>query len=70
MMEYKVVLYRESLLGSLLLGESKVDTKKFSNFLNTHAEDGWEVVTMEKEKRRALIFFSREAFLVILRRKK
>lgn len=66
--EYKVVIYRESMLGSLFLGGSKVDPLKFTEFLNSNGEDGWEVVTMEREVRRMLLFFSREAFLVVLKR--
>lgn len=66
--EYKVVIYRESMLGSLLLGGSKVDPIKFTDFLNRNGEEGWEVKTMEKETRRMLLFFSREAFLVVLQR--
>jgi hypothetical protein len=70
MREYKVVLYREALLGSLLLGESRVNPVKFSEFLNMNAKDGWRVVTMERETRRELLFFKREAFLVIMEREK
>jgi hypothetical protein len=66
--EYKVVIYRESMLGSLLLGGSKVDPLKFTDFLNRNGEEGWEVKTMEKETRRMLLFFSREAFLVVMQR--
>lgn len=68
--EYKVGIYREGLLGSLFLGGSKVDPLRFSEFLNTNAEQGWEVVTMEREIRRMLIFFEREAFMVIMKREK
>lgn len=68
--EYKVAIYRESMLGSLLLGGSKVDPLKFTEFLNKNGEDGWEVVTMEREIRRMLIFFSREAFLVVMKKEK
>lgn len=68
--EYKVAIYRESMLGSLFLGGSKVDPIKFSEFLNTNGEQGWEVVTMEKEIRRMLLFFSREAFLVVMKKAK
>lgn len=67
--EYKVVIYRESMLGSLFLGGSKVDPIKFTEFLNTNGAEGWEVKTMEKESRRMLLFFDREAFLVVLQRK-
>jgi hypothetical protein len=70
MREYKVILYREALLGSLLLGESRVNPVKFSDFLNQNAKDGWRVVTMERETRRELLFFKREAFLVIMERDK
>lgn len=68
--EYKVAIYRESMLGSLFLGGSKVDPIKFSEFLNLNGEQGWEVVTMERESRRMLLFFDREAFLVVMKREK
>ncbi|PCJ96334.1 MAG: DUF4177 domain-containing protein [Zetaproteobacteria bacterium] len=68
--EYKVAIYRESMLGSLFLGGSKVDPIKFSEFLNKNGAEGWEVVTMEREIRRMLLFFSREAFLVVMKKEK
>lgn len=67
-LEYKVVIYREPLLGSLLLGGSRVDPLRYSQFLNDNARDGWRVVTMEREIRREYLFFKREAFLTILER--
>jgi len=66
--EYKVAIYREGVLGSLFLGSSKVDPVKFSEFLNLNGDEGWEVVTMERESRRMLLFFNREAFLVVMKR--
>jgi hypothetical protein len=66
--EYKVAIYREGLLGSLFLGSSKVDPVKFSEFLNKNGAQGWEVITMEREIRRMLLFFSREAFLVVMKK--
>ncbi len=66
--EYKVVLYREGMLGSLFLAGSKVDPVRFSEFLNINAAQGWRVVTMEGEVRRMLLFFKREAFMVIMER--
>ena len=66
--EYKVTIYRESMLGSLFLGGSKVDPLKFTEFLNKNGQESWEVVTMEREIRRMLLFFSREAFLVVMKR--
>lgn len=70
MKEYKVIIYQEGMLGSLVLGESKVDPENFSEFLNKYAREGWRVVTMEKEIRRMLGFWSREAYLVVLERDK
>ena len=70
MKEYKVVIYQEGALGSLLLGESKVNPVRFSEFLNQHAAQGWRVVTMEREIRRMMGFWNREAFAVILEREK
>ncbi len=67
-MEYKAVIYQEGMLGSLLLGQSKINPVKFSEFLNANASSGWEVVTMEKDIRRMLLFFKREGFVVILKR--
>ena len=70
MLEYKAVIYQEGMLGSLLLGQSKVNPVRFSEFLNANAQDGWEVVTMEKDIRRMLLLFKREGYVVILKRDK
>ncbi len=70
MKEYKVVVYREPLLGSLIFGGSKVDPEKYTQFLNKQAQEGWRVITMERESRRELLFFNREAFLTVLERDK
>ena len=70
MYEYKAVIYQEGLFGSLLLGESKINPVRFSEFLNANAQEGWEVVTMEKDIRRMLLFFKREGYVVIMKRKR
>ncbi len=67
--EYKVVIYREALLGSIFLGGSRVNPVRYSEFLNNNAQEGWRVKTMEREIRREFIFFKREAFVTILERK-
>jgi len=66
MKQYKVVIYQEGMLGSLFLGSSKVDPVKFTDFLNMNASQGWQVVTMEKDIRRMLLFWKREAYVVIM----
>lgn len=66
--EYKVAIYREGMLGSLFLGQSKVDPLKFTAFLNENGAEGWEVISLEKEVRRMLLFWSREAFVCVMKR--
>ena len=68
MVQYKVIIYQEGMLGSLLLGQSKINPLRFTEFLNANAQEGWEVVTMEKDIRRMLLFFKREAYVVIMKR--
>jgi len=67
-MEYKVVIYQESMLGSLFFGGSKVNPVRFTEFLNDNAAGGWRVVSMEKDIRRMLLFWKREAYIVIMGR--
>ena len=50
----------------MLLGASRVGPIRFSDFLNQNAADGWEVVTMDKDIRRELLFFKRESYVVIM----
>lgn len=69
-MEYKVIIYQEGMLGSLFLGGSKVNPVRFTEFLNQNAAEGWRVQTMEKDVRRMLLFWKREAYVVILGREK
>ncbi|AKJ30828.1 DUF4177 domain-containing protein [Caldimonas brevitalea] len=68
MKEYKVTIYQEGMLGSLLLGASKVDPVRFTAFLNKNAKEGWRVITMEKDIRRMLLLWRREAYVVIMER--
>jgi len=68
MTQYKVVIYQEGMLGSLLLGQSKINPIRFTEFLNANAGEGWEVVTMEKDIRRMLLFWKREGYVVILKK--
>lgn len=66
--EYKTVIYKEGLFSSILLGSAKVDPERLSETLNQYGRQGWRVVTMERESRRAFLIFRREAFLVVLER--
>lgn len=66
MKQYKVIAYREGMLGSLFLGQSKVNPVKFTDFLNENARQGWRVITMEKDIQRMLLLFRREAYIVLM----
>lgn len=68
MKQYKVIIYQEGMLGSLLLGASKVDPVRFTDFLNKNAAQGWRVVTMEKDIRRMLLLWRREGYVVVMER--
>ena len=68
MKEYKAHIFKEGAIGSLFLGAGKVNADRLTNELNKLAKEGWRVVSMEREKRRMMLFFSREAFLLILER--
>jgi hypothetical protein len=58
MKEYKAIIYQESALGSLVLGQSKVDPERLTQFLNSQASQRWEVRTIEREIRRMFLFLN------------
>ena len=68
--EYKVVVYGESILSSMVFGSAKANTSQLSRFLTKHAEGGWRLKTMERENRRTLLFSSREAFIFVFERER
>ncbi len=70
MKEYKIFLYTESVFSSIFFNGGKVNPQRLTESLNQQAEEGWEVKAVERENRRTLLFFSREAFLFVLERDK
>ncbi len=70
MKEYKVILYAEGIISSILLGSAKINPEKLTNALNDYAQQGWQVKTMEKEIRRTFLFFARETLVFVLERDK
>lgn len=63
-----VAIYKEGFIGSFLFGQSKANSNKMGRFLTGYTTEGWEVKTMSIEKRRMLLFWSREAYVFILER--
>jgi hypothetical protein len=69
MKEYKIGIYQEPVASSILLpGGAKVNPQRFAEFLNQNAKEGWRVITIERESRRALVFFKIEAMVVVFER--
>jgi hypothetical protein len=66
--EYKVVYVVEGGLGTIFLGASGVPIKKMETMLNKEALDNWQVVFQVIEKKRFLLFWSREAIIITLGR--
>ena len=64
------MVYREGLLGSVILGASKVNPDQFSEFLNGYAKEGWRVVAMSPEQRREMLIFKRESQVLVLERER
>lgn len=68
MKEYKVVIYQEGALSSLVFVTANSNADKFSAFLNNIAQEGWRVITMQKDIRRLFLFWQREAYLIVMER--
>jgi hypothetical protein len=66
--EYKVIHVVEGGLGTIILGASGMPIKKMETILNIEASDGWQVVFQVIEKKRFLLFWSREAIIITLGR--
>ena len=66
--EYKVIHITEGGCGTILLGSSGIPIKKLEAELNKEAADGWQHVFQAIEKKRFLLFWSREAGIVTLGR--
>lgn len=66
--EYKIVHIVEGGCGTIFLGASGLPMKKIESVLNEEAADGWQVVFQVIEKKRYMLFWSREAMIVTLGR--
>ncbi|MGR6874337.1 DUF4177 domain-containing protein [Pseudomonas sp. HK3] len=66
--EYKVVHIVEGGCGTILLGASGLPLKKIEAELNLLAAEGWQMVFQVIERKRFLLFWSREATIITLGR--
>ena len=69
MNEALVINYNESALSTLFLGSAKVNTERLTKFLNTYLKQGFSIKAVQREQRRMLLFFKREAFIIFLEKK-
>ena len=68
--EYKVEVIKEGALGTIFLGSSNLPVEKMQQIMNRHGNDGWDVTFQVIEKRRLLLFWSREAAVITFSRTK
>ena len=66
--EYKVIHVVEGGCGTVLLGASGLPLQKMEADLNNYVQDGWQVVFQIVERKRFLLFWSREAVIITLGR--
>ncbi len=64
--QYKVVEIHEGVLGTLLLGSSKLPVKEIEKEINKYAADGWNVVFQVIESKRVFLFWQRESMILTL----
>lgn len=62
--EYKVVYIVEGGCGTIIFGSSGLPIKKMETSLNDFAKEGWQVVFQIIERKRFLLFWSREAIII------
>lgn len=66
--QYKVLAISEGALGTIFLGASGFPLKKMESELNEQAAEGWQLAFQVVEKRRFMLFWSRETVIVTLGR--
>ena len=66
--EYKVIHVQESGCGTIFLGAAAIPITKMEATLNKAAAEGWQVVFQLVEKRRMMLFWTRESVVVTLGR--
>ncbi|NQY21206.1 MAG: DUF4177 domain-containing protein [Campylobacteraceae bacterium] len=66
--EYKIIHIVEGGIGTIILGASGIPIKKMEIALNKEVSQGWQVVFQIVEKKRFLLFWSREAIIITLGR--
>lgn len=66
--EYKVEWIAEGGCGTILLGASGIPIQKMEAMINQYASDGWQLIFQVIEKKRFLLFWTREAVILTFAR--
>ncbi len=66
--EYKVISIHEGGCGTVLLGSAGIPIRKMETVLNQEASEGWQVVFQLIERKRMMLFWTRESVIVTLAR--
>ena len=65
MKNYRVAIFQEKGFLTYFFGW-KIDPVRFAEFLNLHASEWYRVITIEREIRRAMLIFKKEAMVCVL----
>ena len=65
MKKYKVEVVKEGALGTILVGSSKLPVEKMEEVLNRYGADDWNLDFMVVEQHRLLLFWQREAAVMV-----
>ena len=66
--EYKVEVIQDGGCSTLLFGSGNIPVDKMQKVLNSYARDGWTLVFEVVERRRFLLFWSRQAVILTFAR--
>jgi hypothetical protein len=66
--DYQVRIVSEGALGTILVGKSKVNPEKLAGALNDMARQGYRCTFQVLERRRMLLFWSRESVICTFER--
>jgi len=70
MKEYKIVRIVESGWSSLFFGSAAIPVEKMEGAINVAGKEGWTMIFQVIEKKRFLLFWSREAVLITFGRQR
>ena len=62
--EYKVEVIQDGGCSTFFFGNGNIPTKKLESVLNNYAKNDWSLVFQVIERRRFLLFWSRQAVIL------